>query len=335
MDNDSYLLLLLSDGNLPTGSFVSSSGLESYFKHGFPAITQANQTQIPANVEATLTFINQSLAAYARLALPFASDAHDIAVNASVSTERDVLHHLQELDRRYESMTLNHVTRRASKAQGVALLTLLSKGFSRPTWMGSLGDNAIQVLSGQKYPAQAQYEVHKSTIDTFKLSIRNGESPGHLPVCWGILTASLPLSKGLSNALIAIVLTIASQPQRASKARSQQLFLFLYARSLLSSAIRLNTIGPYAAQQLLLHVIRVMVDEEVARCGSLSAGMPNRQKRKSARTSKYASNPLPYAEDEDEDWKRLELDSLPATTWPLGEILGARHDLQHSRIFNS
>lgn len=25
----------------------------------------------------------------------------------------------------------------------------------------------------------------------------------------------------------------------------------------------------------------------------------------------------------------------PATTWPLGEILAARHDLQHSRIFNS
>jgi urease accessory protein len=25
----------------------------------------------------------------------------------------------------------------------------------------------------------------------------------------------------------------------------------------------------------------------------------------------------------------------PANTWPLGEILAARHDLQHSRIFNS
>ena len=26
---------------------------------------------------------------------------------------------------------------------------------------------------------------------------------------------------------------------------------------------------------------------------------------------------------------------LPATMWPLGEILTARHDLLHSRIFNS
>jgi urease accessory protein len=28
-------------------------------------------------------------------------------------------------------------------------------------------------------------------------------------------------------------------------------------------------------------------------------------------------------------------EQLPATTWPLGEILSARHDLLHSRIFNS
>jgi len=25
----------------------------------------------------------------------------------------------------------------------------------------------------------------------------------------------------------------------------------------------------------------------------------------------------------------------PASTWPLGDILAIRHDLQHSRIFNS
>jgi len=30
-----------------------------------------------------------------------------------------------------------------------------------------------------------------------------------------------------------------------------------------------------------------------------------------------------------------EIDYGPANTWPLGEILVGRHDLQHSRIFNS
>lgn len=38
----------------------------------------------------------------------------------------------------------------------------------------------------------------------------------------------------------------------------------------------------------------------------------------------------------DEDWAWAdEAEHGPATTWPLGEILAARHDLQHSRIFNS
>jgi urease accessory protein len=76
-----------------------------------------------------------------------------------------------------------------------------------------------------------------------------------------------------------------------------------------------------------------MVDEEVARCGPLSAKMPISQKQKPTRTSKYALASVPHTEEE--DWERLESDGLPATTWPLGEILGARHDLQHSRIFNS
>lgn len=100
--------------------------------------------------------------------------------------------------------------------------------------------------------------------------------------------------------------------------RSQQIFLFLYARSLLSASIRLNTIGPYAAQQLLLHVIRELVDEEVKNCAHLRVPPVSKQ-----------------APPQGEDWERWERDDIPATTWPLGEILAARHDLQHSRIFNS
>ena len=191
MDNDSYLLLLLSDGNLPTGSFVSSSGLESYFKHGFPAVSAPSN--VPANIQATVSFIKQSLAAYAHLALPFAADAHEVTVHA---TEIDTLHQLQGLDGRYEAMTLNHITRRASKAQGVALLTLFSKGFSRPTWVDSLVQSEIELPSHERSAAQ---KVHETLVDAFKLSIRKGETPGHLPVCWGVLTASLLLSKGLSS----------------------------------------------------------------------------------------------------------------------------------------
>lgn len=295
MDNDSYLLLLLSDGNLPTGSFVSSSGLESYFKHGFPAIerislSDPSASQAPASI---VGFIRDSLAAYARLALPFASDAHNTMENAVEKGKDATIAGLQALDRHYEAMSLNHITRRASKAQGVALLTLFSKGFSRPTWLDAFNPSQMDAI-GSRRKEEAKQRLSETVVDAYKLMIRKGEAPGHLPICWGVLSAALSLSTG----------------------RSKQLFLFLYARSLLSAAIRLNAIGPYAAQQLLLHVIRQMVDEEASNCSHL--------------TSLPSEGPL-----FEEDWSRLESSSTPATTWPLGEILAARHDLQHSRIFNS
>ena len=93
--------------------------------------------------------------------------------------------------------------------------------------------------------------------------------------------------------------------------RTLHLHLFLHARSLLSAAVRLNTIGPYASQQLLLHVVRPIVDVEF-------------DSVKGIRT--HLGEEAPSGEG---------VVDGPATTWPLGEILASRHDLQHSRIFNS
>ena len=93
--------------------------------------------------------------------------------------------------------------------------------------------------------------------------------------------------------------------------RSLHLHLFLHARSLLSAAVRLNTIGPYASQQLLLHVVRPIVDVE----------FDNTKGLRTHSSEEAASDGGVF--------------DGPATTWPLGEILASRHDLQHSRIFNS
>lgn len=71
-------------------------------------------------------------------------------------------------------------------------------------------------------------------------------------------------------------------------------------------------LGPYAAQQILLHTIRLIVTAETSRCEDLRTG-------------------ILFSGDSSSD----DIDDGPATTWPLGEILAARHDLQHSRIFNS
>ena len=92
--------------------------------------------------------------------------------------------------------------------------------------------------------------------------------------------------------------------------RAQHLYLFLHARSILSSAVRLNTIGPYGAQQLLLHSVRPLVEEEVSRSKDMCTGIFG-------------------------DMDCNDAYGRPSTTWPLGEIIAVRHDLQHSRIFNS
>ena len=96
-------------------------------------------------------------------------------------------------------------------------------------------------------------------------------------------------------------------------ARAQYLHLFLHARSLVSAAVRLNELGPYNAQQTLLHAVRPLVAAEASRCKDLQTGVRAKLQGESFN----------------------EVEDGPANTWPLGELLATRHDLQHSRIFNS
>ncbi|KAL1946465.1 hypothetical protein VTO73DRAFT_14569 [Trametes versicolor] len=292
-DHEAYILLLLSDSNLPTGAFVASAGLESYVAHGFFTDFASPSDAPPLDkMDHTISFLRDSLSTYAHSALPFVLDAHLIVEEALEESEASAeatadraVERLRELDELYETMTLNHVARRASKSQGVALLTLFSKGFSKPRLFRQLQPAE---------PSRVSEREARATIlvDRLKLLVRREETHGHLPICWGLLTAALELSSE----------------------RSQYLHLFLQARSVLSASVRLNIIGPYAAQQLLLHAVRPLVEDEMSRCKHLTTGL---------RASKEHAAP--------------EDDALhgPAMTWPLGEILAARHDLQHSRIFNS
>ncbi|KAF9782754.1 UreF-domain-containing protein [Thelephora terrestris] len=276
-DDETYLLLLLADSNLPTGSFVASAGLESFGTHGF--CSGSND-----NLNNTVNFIRDSVATYARSALPFVADAHRVVMKAVaggcaddlVGTLDRTYEEIKALDDLYEAMTLNHVAKRASKSQGVALLTLHTKGFSPPKLLSMYQMTARDTFVGK-------------LVGEYKLRIRREEVQGHLPICWGVLTAALNVSVD----------------------RSLHLHLFLHARSLLSAAVRLNTIGPYASQQLLLHVIRPIVDVEFDNVKGLRT---------------YPGEEITRDEG---------VLNGPATTWPLGEILASRHDLQHSRIFNS
>lgn len=186
VDDETYILLLLSDSNLPTGSFVASSGLESYIAHGF-----CGKTRDPDHTP-TINFMRDNLGSYARTALAFVADAHITTTNALAEIVEDTLgknegkdkaiRALAKLDDLYECMTLNHITRRASRTQGVALLTLHSRGFSQP--ITAINDSNLALRETRI----------AELIGELKLRVRREELPGHLPVCWGVLTAALGLS---------------------------------------------------------------------------------------------------------------------------------------------
>ena len=183
-DDETYLLLLLADGNLPTGSFIASSGLESFVAHGF----FGGSTD---NLNDTVNFIRDSVASYARSALPFVADVHRVVAKAVIDRDPEdlvgpldrVCEEIKVLDELYDTMTLNHVAKRASKSQGVALLTLYTKGFSPPASLPIEHTTARDAFVGK-------------LVDQYKLRIRKEEVQGHLPVCWGVLTAALNITLG-------------------------------------------------------------------------------------------------------------------------------------------
>ncbi|PWN25566.1 hypothetical protein BDZ90DRAFT_223067 [Jaminaea rosea] len=303
--DEAYLLSLLSDSNLPTGGFVASSGLESYGVHGFlrqeSSIAASASTAVPSTSRdrtaiATINFVRHSLQSYARSALPFLLDAHRLVTAHLAQDEPSdddcstALYSLITLDAAYHAFSPNHVLRRASKAQGMALLILYSKSFAPPLPNPS--------------PAQELIDEYKRKVRAS--STRDTAPHGHLSICWGIFTAALGM--GIDATL--------------------SLHLFLQARTVLSSSIRLNTLGPYAAHSLLLHEVREVVRDVKATARSESTPAAN-----------------PFAQDwnwDDEGaWGQEEEDRgerdfrAPANTWPLGDIVQARHDVLHTRLFNS
>lgn len=357
------LLWLLSDSNLPTGGFVASSGLEAYFVHGFlhraaEKVASSSSRSSPAGqrtstdriAAATVEYVAASLTSYASSAVPFLLDAHwivsthlnklDPIDQASQQSIDNCIRSLARIDEAYHSFALNHVVRRASKAQGMALLALYSKSFAQaPLHEGTDHPGLSQ--------SQSRYrQASRSVIEEFRRRVRSATSSNaaphaHLPICWGILTAALGIS--------------------ASQATS--LHLFLQARAMISSSVRLNTVGPYLAHGLLMYEVRKVVKDVLRQCpwhAVATTGLtPSSDAVASTQHSRGEASGVKVRTDHfarDWDWKdegaaweqeekqprgRFHDDmgtsyvKAPVNNWPLGEIIQGRHDVLHSRLFNS
>ncbi|KAL1917234.1 uncharacterized protein VTP21DRAFT_4890 [Calcarisporiella thermophila] len=242
--NKSWLLHLLADSALPTGGFVASAGLESAHQSGFVRSTDDLRQFVNASAEqcasGSLAFVRESWHLSNR-----------INTNGDESHGEEILNAWTQLDKEFEATINNAVAKRASLAQGAAMLTLYLKCFASSS------------------------SPHEALITRYRLLVRREQAPGHLPVCFGLVCAGLavPLDETL------------------------RLFIFLFARSLYSAAVRLNIVGPYESQRLLLETEA-------------------------------------WAEQVVERWMHTPVEEACQVN-PVLDMLQARHDILYSRVFNS
>ncbi|PQE12038.1 urease protein [Rutstroemia sp. NJR-2017a BVV2] len=192
-----HFLLLLSDSALPLGSFAFSSGLESYLAH----TKSISRPSFP-------DFLDFSLSSYASSTLPFVLGAHRNPLD------------LVSLDDALDAAIMCTVGRRASIAQGRALLSIWDRSFS------------------SALPAGVE-PVIVETLKEFSLLLKSSSSvvtPGEIP----------PASAHLAPLFGAIAAILGMSLQQTA-----YVFMLSHVKALLSAAVRASMFGPYHAQKVL------------------------------------------------------------------------------------
>lgn len=194
-------LLLLADSALPLGSFAYSNGLESFLAHHKPLPVGTTQISLFHK------FLGLSVQSLASTTVPYVLAAF-----------RDPLA-LMELDNDLDASTTCTVARRASVAQGRALL--------------SVWDKSLAAGARTSFPESVEAPM---VIETFAKDLHEASHGqenitvnGHLGPLWGVVCHALGLNLE----------------------ESAYLFLLNHAKAILSAAVRASVMGPYLAQKIL------------------------------------------------------------------------------------
>ncbi|CAJ2507286.1 Uu.00g084720.m01.CDS01 [Anthostomella pinea] len=281
-DSSQHYLLLLSDSALPLGSFAFSSGLESYLaharnhNHNHNRTSPAQPSAPSASAPSFSSFLPLSLSSYASTTLPFVLAAH-----------RDPAA-LAELDDCLDAAVICTVGRRASVAQGRALLSIWEKSFvnSMPSASSpAVEEGARKVLGGfggllrraggsgsgsgssmttttkpssapQTSPAIKAGAIEKHEPHEQDDEEQTEEFPDPDPALPPPASAHLaPLFGAIANIL------------GLSLHQTAYVFMLAHAKALASAAVRAGVFGPYQAQRLLAGsevqgLIREVVERE-------------------------------------------------------------------------
>ena len=165
-ETSSWLLYILTDSALPTGGFVASSGLEATHQAGL--LDSSNLTD----------WVTDANLSYASNTSCFVRAGYE-AVDDKAPVDK-----LKECDAICDAvMVANTVGRRASLAQGVAMVTLYLKCFSE---------------------ANAKLDI--SILKRWKAMIRAEQVDGHFAICFGLVCRFLEVDLGMFQGTLAFFL---------------------------------------------------------------------------------------------------------------------------------
>ncbi|CAK7567327.1 MAG: hypothetical protein SEPTF4163_005290 [Sporothrix epigloea] len=221
-----HFLFLLSDSALPLGSFAFSSGLESFLAHdkaatsaSLVAAANALPRRLKSGPDAFAAFLPLSVSSYAHASLPFVLAAYDAALTAAPSSIISIntfTAALTLLDDTYDATIICTVGRRASVAQGRALLSVWERAFSPALIVPPMGD-----------PLRPFAQLVKQTSNPAPGTL--SEASAHMPPLFGAVAAFAGLERR----------------------QAADVFVLSHIKALLSAAVRANLLGPYQAQRLL------------------------------------------------------------------------------------
>ncbi len=200
--SSTHNLMLLSDSALPLGSFAYSSGLESFLAHHKPV--PAGQTVLSLFHK----FLRFSIQSMAYTNIPYVLAAF-----------RDPMD-LMDLDNDLDASTPCNVARRASIAQGRALLSVWEKAFAPSAATSQFGDGLEPATVLEVFAK----DLKLSAISSAPLPVN-----GHLAPLWGVICLALGLNLEEAG----------------------YLFLLNHAKAVMSAAVRASVMGPYMAQTVL------------------------------------------------------------------------------------
>lgn len=188
---------MLADSALPLGSFAFSSGLESYLAHTRPS------SSFP-------TFLTLSLSSYASTSLPYLLAAHRNPAD------------LAYLDDSLDAAIMCTVGRRASVAQGRALLSIWERSFSSPLPAG-VTLASVEILKSYSALLRSTSSTSMTASDDIP------SATAHLAPLFGAIAGILGLLLH----------------------QTAYVFMLNHVKALLSAAVRAGLFGPYQAQKLL------------------------------------------------------------------------------------